>query len=204
MAGAQAGSSNSQGSLTESRTGPVIAVAVTVTILVVVAYFALVLLASTGSHAPVECSQVPCSLAMAAPTETTPAPGVAWASVAITPTRGLTTAVLELRLMSPGFSTDYAAGTAPVSTCKATVALQASSCGVPASGLWYVALVNGTTLEVLNVYSAGAWTGAATPLTVGLALVVVSATDSGLFGSGDHLSAYGTGGSSVSGSSPSL
>jgi len=175
---------------------PIIATILLVAITVVLAAVLYVLISGlthTGASTPY-------TLGMSAPTQTSPAAGVYWNSIVISPQSGLTTGLFGLGLAS-STNLPIAVGTT-AALCVAGAAFTSANCGAPAAGTWYAVLYNIGTNNVVNVYSASAWTAATTAVTNSLTLVVVSGAT--LAGSLDVLSAFSTGSSSVSGSSGSF
>jgi flagellin-like protein len=171
---------------------PIIATILLVAITVVLAAVLYVLvsgLTRTGASTPYE-------LGMSETSAT--GSGTAYTIIlAISPTSGLTTSLVGLKIVSVGGST-LTVGAAPAA-CKAYVA--PSSCATVSSG-WYVVLVgsNGT---VFATYGSAGWGGYATGTTAvalngGFQMWIES--QSQYAGVGNTISAFGTGTSSVSGS----
>ena len=122
-------------------------------------------------------------------------------TLAVSASSGLTTAEFGLKIVgvTGSVNPDYT-GTMPT-TCAATDTFNESavgaSTGCPAetSG-WYAVLV-GSSGTIVATYSGSSWSATAT-VSNSDTLVIVS--NAQLAGSGDTLSAFGVGGSSVSGS----
>jgi flagellin-like protein len=173
---------------------PIIATILLVAITVVLAAV-LYVLVSGLTHSG---ASTPYSLGPSSPSASVPAAGVNWISITLNPTTGLTTGMFGLSLANLN-SIGIGVGTAAVATCKAGAALTAANCGAPATGNWYAALSYLSNGTVANVYSGGAWTGPTVPVSAAMQLMFVSGATS-YSGTGDQLSAFSTGSSSVSGS----
>ncbi len=181
---------------------PIIATILLVAITVVLAAVLYVLISGL-THGG---GSVPYSISMGTPSwsSTNPDYGTIVISGAST---GLTTALFGLSISTLSGS-PVAIGTAAPATCKwvkAGTTYSAANCGA-ATGNWYVVLFWTGNGSIANVYVNGGWQ-AGTPTTAvsaGAETMVVIGTESLLQSSGDHLSAFGTGSSSVSGSSGSF
>lgn len=176
---------------------PIIATILLVAITVVLAAVLYVLIAGlthTGASTPY-------TIGMQAPSQTSPAAGVYWNSITISPQTGVTTAMFGLAL-STSTNLPIAVGAAPTTTCKGGAAWTSANCGAPTSGTWYAVLYGTANSTVANVFSSNAWTGSTVGLTSAQTLVVVSGA--ALAGSLDVLSCTSAGSSVVTGSSGSF
>ncbi len=117
-------------------------------------------------------------------------------SFSVSTTSGLTTSLFGFKIVTA--TGTPVAGGAPV-TCNVNLA-PIAGCGAPASG-WYAILegTNGAAVGIFNPVTTLWTTSAAGPVTVSSAYTVVIVSQTTLAGSGDTLSAFGTGSSSVSG-----
>lgn len=153
-------------------------------------------------HPPLvdECTYVPCVFDMSAPKESTPATGLAWAAIKISPTIGLPAKAVEFSLDAANGSLAAAVGTAP-DGCVDQGPFTTGACGAPATGVWYAVLENVTTETVAGVYGTGGWSLPSLGVNSGMLLVVVSPASAALAGSGDVLTAHGSPHATVSGTS---
>jgi len=182
---------------------PIIATILLVAITVVLAAVLYVLISGlthSGGNAPYSISMG------------TPSWSSAYGTIGITGVSG------GLKTTSFGFSVTTISGSpVPISTagaptnCKAKTAYSTTACTVPTAG-WYVVLYytgNGTIANVwvgTTTATSGAWTStyAVAIAAGGQSLVIVGSTAAALPSSGDTLNAYGSGSSSVSGTSGSF
>ena len=121
-----------------------------------------------------------------------------WVYMAVTPTIGVTTTMFGLKVTLVGGST-LSTAAIPVA-CAFTSAPSPTTCTGVASA-WYGLLMNATGSTPVAMYGAAGWvypSGTSTiALNNGYSLIVVTAT--GVAGSGDVISAYSAGTTSVSG-----
>jgi flagellin-like protein len=120
-------------------------------------------------------------------------------TLALSPSAGLATGIFGLKIAQSGGATVPLS--APATNCKAWSTTPATVCTGVTAGDWYGVLIasNGT---LAATYGSAGWTYYAGTTTItlngGYTLWVV--TTSAIAGSGDVISAFGTGTSSVSGS----
>lgn len=148
-------------------------------------------------HCPCD---VPFTLGMLAGNSSNPSPGLYFEAVKINPTTGLTTNLFGLRVVTPDASM-LKVGVAPA-TCAAPdsgalTAFTPKNCGASA-GVWYAVLVFENTTIQSTYDSSGHWTGSAAPLERSTAEIYL-VSDEKIAGSGDTISAFGTGPAAVSG-----
>ena len=181
---------------------PIIATILLVAITVVLAAVLYVLISGL-THGG---TSTPYSISMGTPTWSSGTPDYGVIHIAGV-SSGLTTSIFGLSVTTISGST-VAVGTAAPATCKwvkAGTAFTTTNCGAP-TGNWYVVLYWTANNSIANVYVNGAW-ASGTPsvgITAGAETLAIVASNTGagiLQGSGDSLNAFGTGSSSVSGSS---
>jgi flagellin-like protein len=180
---------------------PIIATILLVAITVVLAAVLYVLisgLTKTGASTPYELGmalQTPGGVI--GPINT---PGTYYITMDISPTSGLTTAIMGLSVLSSSSvaQTNYAAS----GGCTNGITTYTTNCLGTAGAGWYAVLVNSVTGAVAGTFSGGAWTNLGTATTVALNsnYVIVIVSTVAFDGNGYTLTAYGTGTSSVSGS----
>ncbi|HTW55249.1 MAG TPA: type IV pilin N-terminal domain-containing protein [Thermoplasmata archaeon] len=173
---------------------PIIATILLVAITVVLAAVLYVLVSGLTSHG----ASTPYSISFVS-TSNTGSGTTYWDYMGITPTTGLTTSAFGMKVTQPG-GTTLPLGAAPA-TCVLTAAPSSTTCtGV--AGDWYGVLMSATSSDPVALYSSAGWTYASGTTTValnnGYTLIVVTATS--VAGSGDVISAFSSGTSSVSGS----
>ena len=190
----QSVAANRLGRKNKRGVSPIIATILLVAITVVLAAVLYVLIAGlthTGASTPY-------TVGLSAPSPTSPAAGVYWNSIVITPQSGVTTGMFGLALSSQS-NLPIAVGTAPTATCKSAAAFTSANCGAPTAGTWYAVLYGTVNNSVVNVWSQSAWTSGTIAVTNAQTLVVVSGAS--ITGTLDILSVYSVGSSSVSGQS---
>lgn len=173
---------------------PIIATILLVAITVVLAAVLYVLVSGLTSHG----ASTPYSIQFVS-TSQSGSGSTYWDYMGITPTTGLTTSLFGMKVSLVGGGT-LATGAVPA-TCVFTSAPTATICtGV--SSAWYGVLMSATSSTPVAMYSSAGWTYPSGTTTVslnnGYTLIVVTAAS--VAGSGDLLSAFSSGTSSVSGS----
>jgi flagellin-like protein len=181
---------------------PIIATILLVAITVVLAAVLYVLISGL-THGG---GSVPYSISMGSPSWSSTNPDYGTITISGS-SGGLTTALFGLSISTLSGS-PVAVGTAAPATCKwvkAGTPYSTTNCGA-GTGNWYVVLFYTGNGSIADVYVAGAW-ASGTPtvaINAGAETLVVIGTESLLQSSGDTLNAFGTGSSSVSGSSGSF
>jgi len=156
---------------------PIIATILLVAITVVLAAVLYILISGLGST-----GSKPYQLSFGSGTPSSHA-GAFYDNFTMVPTSGLTTGIFGLKITTPAGS-PVAVGTG-------------SGLTAPTSGSWYAVITNASG-AVLSTYTSAGWTVTSVTVSSSQTLVIVSAVQ--LAGTGDSLSAFGTGSSSVSGS----
>ncbi len=185
---------NARGRRGKRGVSPIIATILLVAITVVLAAVLYVLISGlTGGG-----TSTPYSLQMSNEGQSTPAAGTDFITLAINPTSGLTTGLFGLKVTNV-LNLGVAAGVV-TATCVTYATFTAAHCAAPAANTWYAVLVFSNSTVASAWGSTSTWSGGTVALNAGMSLVVVTPSGTSLSGIGDSMDAYGTSGSSVSGS----
>ncbi|MGP8077559.1 MAG: archaellin/type IV pilin N-terminal domain-containing protein [Thermoplasmata archaeon] len=183
----------------ERGVSPIIATILLVAITVVLAAVLYVLVSGlTRSGA-----SVPYELGMQSGQPGTGGSGATWTDVlSLSPTSGLTTSAMGLKVITPGATTFPAVAASGVG-CSISAATNVPTSCTGTAGGWYAALTSPSTGYIVALYTSasGGWTyvtGTTVALTNGYQLWVISAIQ--VAGNSYTISAYSSGTSSVSGS----
>ena len=169
---------------------PIIATILLVAITVVLAAVLYILISGLGST-----GSKPYQIGFGSGTPNSPHAGTFYDNFTMSSTSGLTTSIFGLKIITATGSP--VVGGTVATTCVALGPVDQATCPGPASG-WY-AVIADTSGNVVSTFSptSNTWSASVT-VSSSQTLVIVSAGI--LAGSGDSLTAFGTGSSSVSGS----
>ncbi len=185
---------NARGRRGKRGVAPIIATILLVAITVVLAAVLYVLISGlTGGG-----TSTPYSLQMSNQGQSSPAAGTYFITLAINPTSGLTTGLFGLKITNV-VNIGITAGT-PTATCITYAAFTVAKCAAPAATTWYAVLVFANSTVASAWGATSTWSGGTVALNAGMSLVIVTPSAATFSGIGDTLGAYGTSGSSVSGS----